>query len=62
MQAEETIRGVLASSEKLKAHQDMKQNIDAHQETYNRTVSIGQSLLQEGKIPSIQVKFIAIFI
>ncbi|XP_077320667.1 spectrin beta chain, non-erythrocytic 5 isoform X3 [Lithobates pipiens] len=55
MQAEETIRGVLASSEKLKAHQDLKQNIDAHQETYNRTVSIGQSLLQEGKIPSIQI-------
>ncbi|XP_072283741.1 spectrin beta chain, non-erythrocytic 5 [Pyxicephalus adspersus] len=55
MKAEETIRGILASSEKLKAHQDLKQNIDAHQETYDRTVAIGQSLLQEGKIPSIQI-------
>ncbi|KAM5130020.1 spectrin beta chain, non-erythrocytic 5 [Mantella aurantiaca] len=55
MQAEETIRGILASSEKLKAHQDLKQNIDAHQETYDRTVVIGQSLHQEGNIPSIQI-------
>ncbi|KAM9294405.1 spectrin beta chain, non-erythrocytic 5 [Gastrophryne carolinensis] len=55
MRAEESIRGVLASSEKLKAHQDMKQNIDAHQETYNRTVAIAQSLLKERKIPSDQV-------
>ncbi|XP_075049076.1 spectrin beta chain, non-erythrocytic 5 [Mixophyes fleayi] len=56
MKAEESIRGVLASSEKLKAHQDLRQNIDAHQENYNKTVTIGQSLLQEGKIPPAQIR------
>ncbi|XP_068110413.1 spectrin beta chain, non-erythrocytic 5 isoform X2 [Hyperolius riggenbachi] len=55
MNAEETIRGVLASSEKLKAHQDLRQNIDSHQETYNKTAASGQSLLQEGKIPPAQI-------
>ncbi|XP_063803707.1 spectrin beta chain, non-erythrocytic 5 isoform X2 [Pseudophryne corroboree] len=56
MKAEESIRGVLASSEKLKAHQDLRQTIDGYQENYNRTVAIGQSLLQEGKIPSVQIR------
>ncbi|KAM4663546.1 spectrin beta chain, non-erythrocytic 5 [Discoglossus pictus] len=56
MQAEETIRGALASSQKLKAHQDLKLQIDAHQETYNRAVTAGQSLLQEGRVPAAQIK------
>ncbi|XP_077120129.1 spectrin beta chain, non-erythrocytic 5 isoform X3 [Ranitomeya variabilis] len=56
MNVEETIRGVLASSERLNAHQDLKQNMDAHQEKYNKTVAIGQSLLQEGKIPEEQLR------
>ncbi|KAM8921263.1 spectrin beta chain, non-erythrocytic 5 [Pelodytes ibericus] len=56
MKAEETIRGVLASSEKLKAHQDLKQQIEAHQETYDRAMAIGQSLLQDGKVPAEQTK------
>ncbi|XP_073494936.1 spectrin beta chain, non-erythrocytic 5 isoform X1 [Phyllobates terribilis] len=56
MNVEETIRGVLASSERLNAHQDLKQNMDAHQETYNKTVAVGQSLLQEGKIPATQLR------
>ncbi|XP_053553803.1 spectrin beta chain, non-erythrocytic 5 [Bombina bombina] len=55
MQAEETIRGALASSEKLKGHQDLKLQIDAHHETYNRAVSLGQSILQEGKVPATQI-------
>ncbi|XP_069806664.1 spectrin beta chain, non-erythrocytic 5 isoform X2 [Dendropsophus ebraccatus] len=55
MNADETIRGVLASSERLKAHQDLRQNMDAHQETYNKTVTVGHSLLQEGKIPAAQI-------
>ncbi|XP_040268693.1 spectrin beta chain, non-erythrocytic 5 [Bufo bufo] len=56
MNAEETIRGVLESSKRLKAHQDLRQNMDAHQETYNKTVTVGQSLLQEGKIPAVQLR------
>ncbi|KAM3918253.1 spectrin beta chain, non-erythrocytic 5 [Leptodactylus fuscus] len=56
MNAKETIRGVLASSERLKAHQDLRQNMDAHQETYNKTVNVGESLLQEGKIPEVQLR------
>ncbi|OCT68556.1 spectrin beta chain, non-erythrocytic 5 [Xenopus laevis] len=55
MMAEETIRGVMASTENLKAHQDLKQQIDAHQETYNRAVTLGQSLLQERKVPAAQI-------
>ncbi|KAE8587142.1 hypothetical protein XENTR_v10021875, partial [Xenopus tropicalis] len=55
MMAEETIRGVLASTENLKGHQDLKQQIDAHQETYNRAVTLGQSLLQERKAPAAQI-------
>ncbi|XP_071971772.1 spectrin beta chain, non-erythrocytic 5 isoform X1 [Engystomops pustulosus] len=55
MNAEEIIRGVLASSERLKAHQDLRQNMDAHQETYNKTLTFGQSLLREGEIPSEQL-------
>ncbi|XP_053330428.1 spectrin beta chain, non-erythrocytic 5 [Spea bombifrons] len=56
MKAEETIRGVLASSEKLKAHQDLKQQIEAHQETYNRAVAIGESLLHDRKVPAAQTQ------
>ncbi|KAM4689983.1 spectrin beta chain, non-erythrocytic 5 [Rhinophrynus dorsalis] len=55
MLAEETIRGVLASSEKLKGHQDLRQQIDAHQETYHRAVTLGQSLLQERNVPAAQI-------
>ncbi|XP_056401829.1 spectrin beta chain, non-erythrocytic 5 isoform X2 [Hyla sarda] len=55
MNAEETIRGVLASSERLKAHQDLRQNMDAHQEPYKKTVTVGQSLLQEREIPAAQI-------
>ncbi|XP_075470432.1 spectrin beta chain, non-erythrocytic 5 isoform X1 [Ascaphus truei] len=47
MKAGETIRGVLASSERLKGHHELKQQIDTHQVTYNRAVTLGQSLLQE---------------
>ncbi|XP_075699620.1 spectrin beta chain, non-erythrocytic 5 [Rhinoderma darwinii] len=56
MNAEETIRGVLASSKRLKAHQDLRQNMDAHQETYNKTVIVGQSILQEEKNPAVQLQ------
>ncbi|KAG9481361.1 hypothetical protein GDO78_010547 [Eleutherodactylus coqui] len=55
MNAEETIRGVLASNERLKVHHDLRQNMDSHQETYNKTLIVGQSLLREGKFPAVQL-------
>ncbi|KAG8449435.1 hypothetical protein GDO86_016185, partial [Hymenochirus boettgeri] len=55
MMAEETIRSVLASSENLKEHQNLKLQIDANQETYRQNMALGQMLLGENNVPAIQI-------
>uniref|UniRef100_A0A8C8T063 Calponin-homology (CH) domain-containing protein n=1 Tax=Pelusios castaneus TaxID=367368 RepID=A0A8C8T063_9SAUR len=56
MEAEETIRDISTSSLRLTQHQQLLAEIEARQETYNRVVLLGQSLLHKEKIPPKEIQ------
>ncbi|TFK15040.1 acyl-coenzyme A thioesterase 1 [Platysternon megacephalum] len=56
MKTEETIRDISTSSLRLTQHQQLLAEIEAREETYNRVAQLGQSLLQEEKIPSKEIQ------
>ncbi|XP_074853761.1 spectrin beta chain, non-erythrocytic 5 [Carettochelys insculpta] len=56
MKTEETIRDISTSSLRLTQHQQLLAEIEAREETYKQVAQLGQSLLQEGKMPPKEIQ------